>query len=234
MCKFTLYFGCKCPLVSLVIFWSSSGPPTTAYHCLDMLFCSYHTWGFCMNFSFSLVRLCSFHCRRRFVITTETHVASYNQWAPMGRGGGIGRDTLSGRNIAASRQFDAPSITRRRRRCSRWRRAAQCASGSSQSTRRKTVALALRTQPGERWGFTAAINSAAQRLFVLQQPTGFVAEFQFGKQKRSGLQEDKATAWAAEPIRPSLVRWKREEGNSAWRPHFLEVFLPSLQWGKCL
>ena len=75
MCKFTLYFGCKCPLVSLVIFWSSSGPPTTAYHCLEMLFCSDHTWGFCMPFSFSPVRLCLFHCRGRFVITTETHVA---------------------------------------------------------------------------------------------------------------------------------------------------------------
>ena len=75
MCKFTLYFRCKCPLVSLVIFWSSSGPPTTAYHCLEMLFCSDHTWGFCMPFSFSPVRLCLFHCRGRFVITTETHVA---------------------------------------------------------------------------------------------------------------------------------------------------------------
>ena len=54
-----------------------------------MLFCSDHTWGFCMPFSFSRVRLCSFHCRRRFVITTETHVPSDNQWARMDRNGKI-------------------------------------------------------------------------------------------------------------------------------------------------
>ena len=83
MCKFSLYIRCKCPSVSLVIFWSISGPPTTAYHCLEKLNCSDCTWGFCIPFSFSPVRLCSFSTAGRFVTMSETHVASYYQWARM-------------------------------------------------------------------------------------------------------------------------------------------------------
>ena len=73
MCKFTHYFRCKCPSVSLVIFLSISGPTTTAYHCLEMINCSDNTWGFCIPFPFSRLRLCSSSTAGRFCRHYEKH-----------------------------------------------------------------------------------------------------------------------------------------------------------------
>ena len=73
MCKFTLYFRCKRPSVSLVIFLSISGPTTTAYHCLEMINCSDNTWGFCIPFPFSRLQLCSFSTAGRFCRHYEKH-----------------------------------------------------------------------------------------------------------------------------------------------------------------
>ena len=78
MCKFTLYFKCKCPSVSLVNFLEHFWTP---YHCLEMLFCCDYTWGFSIPFPFSQVGLCSFHCHGGSVGITQNHVASYYQWA---------------------------------------------------------------------------------------------------------------------------------------------------------
>ena len=71
--KFTLYFRCKRPSVSLVIFLSISGPTTTAYHCLEMINCSDNTWGFCIPFPFSRLRLCSSSTAGRFCRHYEKH-----------------------------------------------------------------------------------------------------------------------------------------------------------------